>query len=254
MNDIITVVVVSLNEREEKIKKTLNSIFNQTFPDTEVIIIDGGSAPETLHILKQYYSKFASYISEPDNGIYDAMNKGIAASHGEWLIFMNMGDEFSDTTSIERMIQESKQKDEIIYGDFIYKEIGFMRSIKKINKWTLYSSSICHQTVMSRRSVFDKIGQFNTSIGIAGDPDWILRAYSKGCEFRHLGQLVCIYEGGGYSSNFERQQKARSWLLNKHFSLTERLIFGFIFCIVKIWRRLITGNFAIPVGYRFNKL
>jgi len=251
---IVSIVVVCLNEKEEKINRTLNSIFNQTYTDTEVIIVDGSSLPETLQVLRQYFSKFACFISEPDNGIYDAMNKGITNSHGEWLLFMNMGDEFSDNTTIERMINASSPADGIIYGDIIHKKFGYKHAPNRISKWVFYSSGICHQAILARRLVFDQVGLFNTGIGIAGDQDWLLRAYLNGFLFHYFRETVCIYEGDGFSANYKRQCEARSWILKSYYSKSERIIFGFMLFVLKLHRRIITGNFSIPVLFRSGKI
>lgn len=92
-NPLISVVTVAYNA-VTTIEKTILSVINQTYPNVEYIIIDGGSTDGTVEIIKKYANKLAYWVSEPDNGIYDAMNKGAKVATGEWINFMNCGDSF----------------------------------------------------------------------------------------------------------------------------------------------------------------
>ena len=103
MKLLISVVTVCYNAADT-IEKTMLSVLNQTYHDIEYIIIDGGSTDGTVEIIRKYADRIAYWVSEPDKGIYDAMNKGIKVATGEWINFMNAGDEFVDEGVIEKLV------------------------------------------------------------------------------------------------------------------------------------------------------
>ena len=111
---VVTIVFNGINA----IEKTINSIINQSYKDVEYIIIDGGSTDGTVGIIKKYFSKLNYWISEKDKGIYDAMNKGITAANGEWIVFINCGDFFYSKNVLEEIF--IKKKNEIIKADILY--------------------------------------------------------------------------------------------------------------------------------------
>lgn len=114
----ISVVTVCYNS-VDTIEETMLSVLNQTYPDVEYIIIDGGSTDGTVDIIKKYAGRVAYWISEPDKGIYDAMNKGIAAATGDYINFMNSGDRFASTNVIENCFSNLRGTPIIIYGNWI---------------------------------------------------------------------------------------------------------------------------------------
>ena len=116
-NPLISVVTVSYNA-VSTIEQTILSVINQTYPHIEYIIIDGGSTYGTVDIIKKYADKIAYWVSEPDKGIYDAMNKGIKVATGEWINFMNSGDCLYRNDTIEKILNKSSTTNNvsIIYG------------------------------------------------------------------------------------------------------------------------------------------
>lgn len=105
-NPLISVVTVSYNA-VLTIEQTILSVINQTYPHIEYIIIDGGSTDGTVDIIKKYANRIAYWVSEPDKGIYDAMNKGIRTAKGEWINFMNAGDLFYSKDTLEKVFSKS---------------------------------------------------------------------------------------------------------------------------------------------------
>ena len=103
---LISVVTVSYNA-VSTIEQTILSVINQTYPNVEYIIIDGGSTDGTVDIIKKYADKIAYWVSEPDKGIYDAMNKGVVVATGEWINFMNAGDIFTDSDVIDKLFHQN---------------------------------------------------------------------------------------------------------------------------------------------------
>jgi glycosyltransferase involved in cell wall biosynthesis len=103
----ISIITVCYNA-EKQLKKTIDSVINQTYKNIEFIIIDGASSDNSLELLKTYSSSINFWVSEPDHGIYDAMNKGLSVATGDYVQFLNAGDYFCDETSLEAIIEQAK--------------------------------------------------------------------------------------------------------------------------------------------------
>ena len=115
-NPLISLITVTFNA-EQLLAQTWQSAMNQTYQNFELILVDGGSKDNTLQIAKQFKNKIGTLISEPDKGIYDAMNKGIKAAKGEWVYFLNAGDSFYNNEVLESIFENKNLEDfELIYG------------------------------------------------------------------------------------------------------------------------------------------
>lgn len=117
---LISIITISYNSCLT-IEDTILSVINQTYPHIEYIVIDGGSKDGTVDIIKRYENKISYWISEPDKGIYYAMNKGIAATTGEWINFINCGDSFYDKNVIARLFKDSIGENySVVYGNTVF--------------------------------------------------------------------------------------------------------------------------------------
>ena len=119
----ISVVTVCYNAAD-CIEHTMLSVLNQSYPDIEYIVIDGGSTDGTVDIIKKYADRLAYWVSEPDKGIYDAMNKGIAAASGSYINFMNAGDTFASDSVLAEIVPQINPNSQIVYGDVVLKYRG----------------------------------------------------------------------------------------------------------------------------------
>lgn len=151
----ISIVTVVYNDVSH-IESTILSVINQTYPDKEYLVIDGGSTDGTMDILNKYKEKIDILVSEPDRGIYDAMNKGIKMAHGEWLIFMNSGDCFVSNETLANVFSEVDDSADFVYSDFLEKRPTYTKK---------YSASfekgiLLHQSVIYRRSLHSKYGLY----------------------------------------------------------------------------------------------
>lgn len=144
-NILISVVTVSYNA-VATIEQTLLSVINQTYPNIEYIIIDGGSTDGTVDIIKKYADEIVYWISEPDKGIYDAMNKGIKKANGEWINFINAGDSYYDKKSIEQIVLSFHEEGIIYYGDAWVNSIC-KKYWGKFSRRKLAMGNICHQAI-----------------------------------------------------------------------------------------------------------
>lgn len=185
---LISIITVSYNV-VNTIEETILSVINQNFEDYEYIIIDGGSTDGTKDIIEKYEDKISFWVSEPDKGIFDAMNKGISLANGEWLNFMNAGDSFYDLNVFKSVFSVPRTSD-VIYGDnmLCYQWSQILLSPDEISNTTQYMV-FGHQTTFTRRELLLKY-LFDCSYKIAADYDFFFRVYRDGHSFEYIP--ICI--------------------------------------------------------------
>ncbi len=173
----ISIITVALNS-ETYLEQTITSVINQSYKHIEYIIIDGGSHDNTLRIIKKYEARIDHWISEPDDGIADAMNKGLALASGDYILFLHSDDYLLNATVLERASAFLQRKfDLYIFSVFLKNENSKGKSrIKSLGFWTNFKMGSCHQGQLCSKKVFDELGGFNTSFKIAMDYDFILRS------------------------------------------------------------------------------
>lgn len=197
----ISVITICYNSNNE-IEKTIKSVLNQNYPFIDYIIIDGGSNDGTLDILKKYESKISTLISEPDNGIYDAMNKGIKLAKGSWINFMNAGDEFYNESICTLIVDNIKISEfDVIYGDCVAidkdNKLEVVIKSKSLNKfWEGLIFS--HQSCFIKSELL-KSYLFNLQYKIAADYYQILSLYCDGKAFFYIPTPVSRISIGGVS-------------------------------------------------------
>lgn len=169
----ITVVTVCYNAVKD-IEKTIQSVTCQTYPNIEYIIIDGASSDGTMDVVLRYKDKINLIVSEPDKGIYDAMNKGIIKATGEWIIFMNAGDVFNSTNVLELMVAKLQHgicilRGNIIrvYGNFKVKSYGV--TSQNPDLMDMFDNTFHHQACLIQKSLFDKYGLYSTEYKLCSD-------------------------------------------------------------------------------------
>ena len=226
---LISIITVCYNAAKT-VENTILSVLNQTYPNIEYIIIDGGSTDGTLDIIKKYQDKITYWVSEPDKGIYDAMNKGTLKATGEWLNFMNAGDTFYDEQVLEKVFKDKDWSNtDVIYGDVDIeypKKIKLKKplSLKKIEQQMVF----CHQGSFVK-TVLQKQYLFNLTYKISADYDFFHQLYIKGKHFHYLSFVISKFLFGGLSSNAITKMLVESW----HISGTEYNIF-YIYTILKV--------------------
>lgn len=169
----ISIITVVFNAKDT-IEQTIQSVLNQSYDEVEYIVIDGGSTDGTLDIIKNYQSRISYWISEPDSGIYNAMNKGIERATGEIIAFLNSGDWYE--RDIFWYIRDNfKDNTEILIGRVIrYGNNYIQKEQKRVSDQEDFRVKMiyCHQGIFVKRKLFEQYGKFNEKYKIAADYDW----------------------------------------------------------------------------------
>jgi glycosyltransferase involved in cell wall biosynthesis len=221
---IITIVYNNVRD----IERTLLSVLNQSYAHIEYIVVDGASNDGTLEIIQRYQDGLAKVVSEKDTGIYDAMNKGLALASGDYVLFMNSGDELYAPDTVEKVFATAPDAD-IYYGETeMYNEawqsIGKRRhSVPEKFTWRSFrfGMTISHQAIYIRRSLTEP---YDRQYQLSADIDWILTATKKAKNTVNVPGYVAKYLVGGMSKKRHRESlKERFAIFTKHFGLIPNL-------------------------------
>lgn len=175
------------------------SLLRQTYSDFEVVVVDGASTDETLDIVKSYAPDFGPRLvvhSEPDQGIYDAMNRGVSLASGTWLLFLGSDDTLHDADTLARVaafISDNEPSD-LVYGDVIMGSTGSRHAGEFDLDRLLFETNICHQSIFYRRELFAGIGPYNLRYPIWADWDFNIRCFSNpALAIRYMDIVVADY-------------------------------------------------------------
>lgn len=200
----LSVITINYNN-SIGLEKTLKSIVSQSSKDFEWIVIDGASTDESKKILEKNNDLITYWISEPDKGIYNAMNKGIKVSKGEYLLFLNSGDYFYNSDVVERFYEYSGNE-EIIYGDIMYgNATGTLRK-QSLNKehitiCDLWNHTIPHQASFIKKAAFEKYGYYNEEIKVSADWFFYIKSIIVGeASYKHIDLTVSVMQPDGVST------------------------------------------------------
>ena len=218
--------IITICYNEPSLEDTCKTIINQTYQDFEWIVIDGGSKQETLDIFNKYKSRIDYFVSEPDKGRYNAMNKGIMQAKGDYLIFMNAGDCFYESTTLEKCSEKIQNNNiDVYYGNGYFKRddklfIGKMPV--PVTKYDLYINSLFHQAMFFKRELFECFGLYDESFKIVADWKFYFNLLNKGCSFEWLDLKIAVDDGGGISNTQkELTQEERTRGLRELFTTDE---------------------------------
>ena len=197
----LSIITVNLNNKEG-LQKTIDSVVSQTFKDFEWIVIDGGSTDGSKELIEQYSDHFAYWVSEPDSGVYNAMNKGVAKAIGEYLSFMNSGDVYANEQVLQKVFDVSPSQD-ILFGDWVlhYPDQQFyVKEPETLSLHRLLYWSICHQAMFIKAVLLKQKG-YDESYRVIADWKRWLEAVAGGCSVLYLPELICIFDCSGMSFN-----------------------------------------------------
>ncbi len=210
-NILVSIITVSLNS-EETIEKTITSVINQTYKNIEYIIIDGGSTDGTLDVIHKYKERIKYIVSEKDNGLYNAMNKGIALSSGALIGIINSDDWYEDhtvETVVNSYLGTGLIKDNTIYYGFL----RLWKKNKKLNEWKEFCVRrrhhdfipeyvINHPTWFVPKKLYNQYGGFDETFKYSSDYDLMNKFYHKSVNFHPIDSILANFRDGGISSRF----------------------------------------------------
>ncbi len=242
---IFSIITVSYNA-EKNIRKTIESTLSQAFQDYEIIVKDGLSKDRTLEEIP--HDCKIRIIQRSDRGIYDAMNQAIQEAKGDYLIFMNCGDVFSNTDvlkNLEQFISDNRDVD-VIYGNY---SIGNIINYQpeRLTNFYLYRTPLCHQSMIIKRELFQEVGEYDCQYTILSDYNFTHKSWKSDKRFKHISLTICDYLGGGLSECIEgmkRKEAERKIILSNNYPLTTRIKYDLILTLslrkFRIW--LMSGH------------
>jgi glycosyltransferase involved in cell wall biosynthesis len=205
----VSVVTVSRNSAVT-LPDTLRSVATQSHPNVEHIVIDGASTDATCEVVKRYGTHVAKFLSEPDRGIYDAMNKGLAMATGDIVGFLNADDRYAEEHVLERVVR-AMDKDNL---DALFGDVAFFRAddpqrvVRRYRSDRFHPRRLAwgwmpaHPALFMRRSVYQRVGPFRTDYRIAGDFELIARVFKdEKIRYRHLAEVLVMMRTGGVSTS-----------------------------------------------------
>jgi glycosyltransferase involved in cell wall biosynthesis len=232
---LVSIVTVVYNG-EDVLENTIKSIASQSFDCYEYIVIDGGSCDETIDIIRRYNDIIDIWISEPDNGIYDAMNKAILLAKGKWIMFLNAGDCFVDANVLMNVFDKKSYPGySVIYGNTrVRNKDVTVSKIINLNKYYFYFDTICHQSIFFRTKLFSEIGLYNITYKILADREWLLRYSKKYNLFKYVDIDICNWDPVGYTTKNIELYKKEEANMRCNYSTFDFLIITFLQIIKKL--------------------
>lgn len=214
----VTVVTVVLN-MPELLERTIQSVIAQDYPNLEYVIIDGGSDSETLDVIKKYESHIDFWISEPDKGIYDAMNKGAKYATGTWVNFLNAGDTFISDSTVTEVFKIANVDDDLIYGDTLFQDEAGEKVVKASDPEHLWRAMVFNHNSLFVRTSLQREHPFSYSYKIVADSEFIIWCYVNGKKFKNVGISINTYESGGYADQNSVMRSVERWKVVSDYKL-----------------------------------
>ena len=204
----ISVITVCFNS-EDTIRDTVQSVLSQDYDNIEYIVIDGASKDSTMDIIREYEDQIDIIVSEKDNGIYDAMNKGIRLSSGDFVGILNSDDVYAKTDIISKIADSFYENPDVdaVYGDLLYVDRSDLDKVVRtypsdgFKAWKMrFGFMLPHPTFYARRELFDSLGFYQTDYRVAADFELLSRFISKGIQLRRVPETFVKMRDGGISS------------------------------------------------------
>lgn len=200
---LVSIIIATYNS-SNTIEQAIRSLISQDFTSRELIIIDGGSTDGTLDIIKKHEQVIDYWLSEPDQGIYDAFNKGIDLARGDWLYFLGSDDRFFDKKILHRIFSQPV-KGKMIYGNILLEGHGPIKRTNnvydgKFTKYKLCLRNICQQAVFYHKSLFENLGKFNLKYPVLADYAFNMKAFAaEGTEPHFVDTIITVFWNEGLS-------------------------------------------------------
>ena len=250
---MISIIVVSLNTAD-KFNNTIKSILKQTYKNYELIVVDGDSKDETKNYIKKYYRYFDKIIIEKDNGIYDAMNKGIKKASKKWIYFLNSGDIFYNNKILEHIVLKLKNNDNndvIIGNSYVLKDkLKFKSKRKKLSILSL-GSSFSHQAAFVKTKLMKK-ELFKLKYKYAADFNFFFKILNENYKFKYIAQNISLNLSDGISDTNKVKviKEFRNITLKYNSTLSKRIIYNtyiFYFYLTNILKKIIPNRIIYKI-------
>jgi len=227
-NPLVSIITVVLNNKDT-IEDAIKSVLGQTYKNIEYIIVDGGSTDGTVDVIKKYAKYISKWVSEPDNGIYDAMNKGLKLATGDIIGFLNSDDVLNSNDCISAIVKTFEENDvDVVYGNKVYSDKEDLNKI--IRYWDAGEYNINnfkkgwmppHLSFYAKREIYNKYGYYRTDLKIAADYELMFRfLYKHRIKAKHLPKPIAKMRVGGISNKsiknilISNYEVYKSWRLN----------------------------------------
>ncbi|MDP9179938.1 MAG: glycosyltransferase, partial [Gemmatimonadota bacterium] len=220
-------VVTVVHNRASQIESTILGVLEQTYPHIEYIVIDGGSTDGTVDVIRRYDDRIDYWASEPDGGIYHAMNKAIdlVLDPDAYVLFANSDDRLYTNDALARLVAGGKGAD-LVYGRMVLGD-GEVSAVhgREVELNDLAGETLCHPATLTRRNVFDEVGKFDTSFRIAADYDFLVRCFAHPVTTRYVPEIVSRMAMGGMSEDqYILSCRERKRVVRTRFSSVTRLV------------------------------
>lgn len=234
----LSVITVTYNA-EHTLERTMKSVKEQTYPAIEHIIVDGKSSDGTVALIHRYENEQLKWISEPDKGLYDAMNKGAKMATGDYLCFLNAGDTFYNVDTVEKMFT-TIDKDyfpDILYGETaIVDENGLFLHMRRLRApktltWKSFKHGmvVCHQAFIVKRELFEP---YDLSYRFSADFDWCIRMMKKAKTIYNTGMILVNYLNAGMTTaNRKASLRERYHIMEKHYGKVSTFLYHIWFVV-----------------------
>jgi glycosyltransferase involved in cell wall biosynthesis len=228
---LVSVITVVFNNKEH-LEQTIQSVVNQTYDNVEYIIVDGGSTDGTLSIIKKYEESIDYWVSEPDKGLYDAMNKGLDLANGDWINYMNSGDAFYESNTIQRIINSEYKDADLIYGNHIVEyDFGFSRIVKPKDLKQLWKGMVfSHQSLFAKKEVLRQ-NKFKIKNSVA-DYGFILDCFTGGRKFYYINSVISKISSDGISDTHRVKFIITTWATSMLYYHNVRIHLHYIYLLL----------------------
>ena len=230
MNYKISIITVVFNN-EKTIVDAIQSVLNQSYPNIEYVVIDGGSKDKTVHLINLFKDQLGYFISESDNGLYDAMNKGIQSATGDVIGILNSDDLYQDSDVIEKVMEQFNENQDldVLYGDLVYvkaddtdKVIRNWKSKPYYKRFFENGNVPPHPALFVRKRVYEKVGLFDLNYKLAADYELMLRMLRKNnFNVKYFNRLIVKMRLGGATNKsfaniiYQNKEILKSWKNNE---------------------------------------
>lgn len=234
MSLLLSIITVNLNNASG-LQKTIKSVVEQDIDQVEFIVIDGNSNDGSLLLLQQYQNNIAYWVSEIDEGIFHAMNKGLAWAKGQYCLFLNSGDWLVDNCLTELKLFLQSRSEDILYGNtYLHYESGLYQPHTYPNKLSMrffFRATIGHQSTFTKTQVLKNYGGYDTKLKVHGDYDfWLKSIVNDNCSYFHIPVFVSYYDMSGISANLTKESLA------EHQMVIERYLTPLVLADYMVWQ------------------